>query len=63
MNINYSSAFLVGVYGMWNIYIFALIVLYSPSHKHWPSEIGNVVNISKSKVYILEHILWIKSYR
>lgn len=45
-NLNYASAFLVGVYGMWNIYIFALIVLYSPSHKHWPSEID--VNNSSS---------------
>jgi len=44
-NLNYESAFLVGVYGMWNIYIFALIVLYSPSHKHWPSEIGNYFTI------------------
>jgi hypothetical protein len=25
-----------GVYGMWNIYILALIILYSPSHKQWP---------------------------
>jgi hypothetical protein len=23
---------------MWNVYIFALIVLYAPSHKQWPSE-------------------------
>ncbi|VVC30451.1 Hypothetical protein CINCED_3A005739 [Cinara cedri] len=44
--INYGSAFLIGVYGMWNIYIFALIILYSPSHKHWPSEMD--VNNSSS---------------
>jgi hypothetical protein len=31
-----SSAFNTGVYGMWNIYILALIILYSPSHKQWP---------------------------
>ena len=33
-----TSAFYTGVYGMWHIYIFALIVLYAPSHKQWPSE-------------------------
>lgn len=36
IEIEYSSAFSTGVYGMWNIYIFALIVLYAPSHKKWP---------------------------
>ncbi|XP_018896110.1 protein wntless [Bemisia tabaci] len=36
--LEYTSAVHTGVYGMWNIYIFALIVLYSPSHKQWPSE-------------------------
>ncbi|XP_044741826.1 protein wntless [Chrysoperla carnea] len=36
--IEYSSGFFTGVYAMWNVYIFALIVLYSPSHKKWPSE-------------------------
>lgn len=38
IEIEYTSAFMTGVYGMWNIYILALIILYSPSHKQWPSD-------------------------
>lgn len=41
IHLEYTSAFLAGVYGMWNIYIFALIILYAPSHKQWPSTAGN----------------------
>ena len=36
--LEFTSAFFTGVYGMWNIYIFALIVLYAQSHKQWSSE-------------------------
>lgn len=41
VEVEFTSAFLTGVYGMWNIYIFALIILYAPSHKQWPSNSGN----------------------
>lgn len=33
-----SSALFTGIYGMWNIYICAMMILYAPSHKKWPSE-------------------------
>lgn len=41
VEIEFTSAFFTGVYGMWNIYIFALIILYAPSHKQWVTESSN----------------------
>lgn len=35
VEIEYTSAIQTGIYGMWNIYIIALVILYAPSHKQW----------------------------
>jgi len=36
--LEYTSGFMTGVYGLWNIYIFGLLFLYAPSHKTWANE-------------------------
>lgn len=38
MELELSSILHTGVYGMWNIYICAMLILYAPSHKQWPDE-------------------------
>lgn len=47
IQLEFTSALFTGVYGMWNIYIFALMILYAPSHKQWPTENGSENIISE----------------
>ena len=37
ISLEYTSGFMTGVYGLWNIYIMGLLFLYAPSHKNWAS--------------------------
>ena len=44
ISLEYTSAFMTGVYGLWNIYIMSLLFLYAPSHKQWNNDESSAIN-------------------
>jgi hypothetical protein len=50
VELEFSSAFFTGVYGMWNIYIASMIILYAPSHKKWPESAETQENIMGEEI-------------
>lgn len=56
ISLEYTSGFMTGVYGMWNIYIIGLLFLYAPSHKNWDNNEPQEGDYSLTRLFFIESI-------
>lgn len=48
-----NSAFFTGIYGMWNLYVFAIMFLYAPSHKRYGDDQLSAQCITGNYMFLL----------